>query len=82
MKVYGYEITPEQDAAAVSAMRGNFRAGAVETALTRSGVPDREGIIGRAADRILQRERRAGRIRTNPANKCEWISTDGMGGRA
>ena len=28
------------------------------------------------------RERRAGRIRTNPANKREWISTDGMGARA
>lgn len=52
------EITDDQIAAAVAAMKGDFKSWHVRTALARAGVQNTD----RAADRIMQRERKAGRI--------------------
>lgn len=63
MKVYGYDVTQEQIKAGLAAMAGQFRMTEVVGAMMRAGVPDRGAIAGRAADRLLQKERKAGRIR-------------------
>jgi hypothetical protein len=74
MKVYGVEITAEQLVAAKAAMTGIFRASDIEQALRDTGAIGLD-VISRGADRILQAERRAGHIQTNPLNKREWIRT-------
>lgn len=75
MKTYGVEITAEQLAAGRAAMTGTFRMHDVTAALARAGVPARpDYLAGRTADKLLQRERRAGRIKVNPDNKREWIA--------
>jgi hypothetical protein len=73
MKVYGTEITDEQIAAALAAMRGTFTMHTVTVALIRAGARSDGPVAGRAVDRLLQRERKAGRIKVNPANKREWM---------
>ena len=72
MKVYDIEITAEQIAAAVNAMRGEFRMNDVVVAIIRAGVPQGH-VASRAVDRLLQRERRAGRILT--VNNKLWRAT-------
>jgi hypothetical protein len=72
MRVLGTEITDEQIAAGVAAMRGHFRMADVFGALQRAGVKG-TGVADRAADRLLQRERKAGRIRA--VNNRLWIGT-------
>jgi len=61
-------ITAEQRDAGIAAMHGRFRAWDVRGALTRAGVPYEA--LDRAADRLLQAERRAGRIRA--INNRNW----------
>ena len=75
MKVYGFQISDEQLADGVGAMSGIFRLHAVQHALVQAGVPQ-GAVASRAADRLLQRERKAGRVQTNPENKREWIGDD------
>ncbi len=73
MNVYGTQLTTDQIAAAKAAMRGTFRTHDIEVALARTGVAD-SLVMSRGADRLLQAERRAGRIAVNPSNKREWIA--------
>lgn len=75
MKVYGVEITAEQEAAAMAAMRGTFTMHSVIVALVCAGVTNDGAVAGRAVDRLLQRERKAGRVKVNPDNKREWIAS-------
>ena len=62
MKSYGYEISDAMIVAGLTAMKGQFLAVDVEIALCRAGCPD-EAIQWRVADKLLQRERKAGRIK-------------------
>lgn len=77
MKTAGYEVSDEQISAGIAAMTEKFRASDVVTALVRAGVPysiEKERYLAsRCADKLLQRERKAGRIQTNPDNKREWL---------
>jgi hypothetical protein len=63
VKVYGEQIRDEQISAALAAMVGEFRCSDIENALVRAGVREPGAVAMRAADRLLQRERKAGRIR-------------------
>jgi len=74
VNVKGVKITEQQLAAARAAMSGAFRMVDVTHALVRAGVPNFHYTADRAADRLLQLERRAGRIKVNPDNKREWIA--------
>jgi hypothetical protein len=73
MKVYGVEITEEQIAAGIAAMAGDFTILKVQIALQRAGVPRDGAVASRAADRLLQRERKAGRIVA--VNNRNWTAT-------
>lgn len=64
-------VTAEQVAAALAAMQGEFTKNDVAAALIRAGVPplyepNRRNsgyfVADRAADRLLQKERKAGRV--------------------
>jgi hypothetical protein len=56
--------------AGLAAMVGTFTYHDIQAAMARAvGPSDR---IYRAADRLLQAERKAGRIRTTPGNKRKW----------
>lgn len=59
MRVLGHTITDEQIAAGLAAMKGRFRAHDVRRAMAKAGVKETD----RAADRLMQSERKAGRIR-------------------
>ena len=72
MKVYGCEVTQGQQDAIVAAMRGRFEMLDIVGAATRAGVGSghrvngsdyQATVAGRAVDRLLQRERKAGRIK-------------------
>ena len=71
MTVYGHEVTEEQEQAMLSVMQNDkWNMYDVEVAARRAGVPDSIGDTHakrypahRAADRMLQRERKAGNIR-------------------
>jgi DNA primase len=74
--VQGRAITVEQCDAGIAAMRGTFRADAVRRALERAGVedePGRQWTVERAANRLMQVERKAGRIRA--INNKVWEET-------
>lgn len=58
MKVYDIEITERQITAGLAAMRGDFTCKDVEAALREAGA----AYVMRTADRLLQKERKAGRI--------------------
>jgi hypothetical protein len=62
MKSYGYEISDAIIVAGLTAMKGQFTALNVEDALCRAGCPE-EPIPSRVADKLLQRECKAGRIK-------------------
>jgi hypothetical protein len=62
MKSYGYEISDAIIVAGLTAMKGQFLAVDVEIALCRAGCPD-GAMPSRVADKLLQRERKAGRIK-------------------
>lgn len=65
--VQGFGVTLDQRAAALKAMTGRFRARDIARVLTKAGVTDAPGqtyTLERVVDRLLQSERKAGRIRT------------------
>jgi hypothetical protein len=77
MKVHGIEITPEQIALGLRAMNCEFRTLDVQRALESSGVPATVGdgwlltyISNRAADRMVQSQKRAGLI---AFKKGKWV---------
>jgi hypothetical protein len=61
MNVKGVEITAEQVAAMSAAMTEQFRSADIIAAAEEAGVPKGE-IAMRAADRIVQQQRKAGKI--------------------
>jgi hypothetical protein len=70
MKVHGFEVTPEIERACLEAMVGRFRAFDVVSAAIKVGAPIKVPtgrwmgyVAERVADRLIQRERKAGRIR-------------------
>lgn len=73
MNIYGHQVTPEQDAAMTARMAaGRFRAFDITRAAELAGVPIAirlpnrhfpENAAHRASDRLIQRERKAGKIR-------------------
>lgn len=73
----GYPITFAQRAACFAVMqRPTFTTHDTERALLDAGVPDTDYTAGRAADRLRQAERKAGRIR--PAKgRGNWERVDG-----
>ena len=73
MKVHGTEITAEQIAAGDAAMTGDFKLSDVRGALLRAGV-GHGAVADRAADRLLQKARKAGRIRA--VNNRNWQAID------
>lgn len=60
--VQGVGITAKQRDAGLAAMTGDFSKNDVAGAMIRSGVPSRDWVGDRAADRLLQSERKAHRI--------------------
>lgn len=61
MQVNGKDIAPEHIEAGLAAMIGNFTYASIQSAMKRAGCGDE---AYRAADKLLQRERKAGRIQT------------------
>ena len=61
MIVHGFEVTPEIERACLAAMVGKFRAMDIEMAASNAGAPC--DVVMRIADRLIQRERKAGRIK-------------------
>lgn len=72
--VKGVAITAEQRDAGVAAMKGRFTKNEVRHALILAGVPvsmpHETWLADRAADRLMQAERKAGRIRA--INNKNW----------
>ena len=62
MKSYGVEVPEIAINAGLSAMVGNFTALDVECAIRRTKTCPDQAVPNRIADKLLQRERRAGRI--------------------
>lgn len=63
MNVHGVEITAEQiDKANQRMMEGPFTAYQIIVTLERAGVPDKGDVAMRAADRLIQKARKAGKI--------------------
>lgn len=75
MRVYGIEIKQEDDQAAVEMMRlfEDFEYYDVQLVLCLRGYSEK--VAYRAADRILQRERKAGNIAQ--AKRCVWYWVKG-----
>ena len=66
MNVHGFKITDEQQNACILAMKKRFKASDIELVAILAGVPryhDRDGIAHRVADRIIQRQRKDGKIK-------------------
>jgi hypothetical protein len=74
MTVDGHEIAACQIQAGLSAIGGRFTLHTIKSALVRAGVPI--GAAERVADRLLQRERRAGRIRYSGGVGGYWSRVD------
>lgn len=73
MIVQGFAVTDEQQKAGIAAMAGEFTASNVRRALVLAGVPaGPDYTLERVADRLMQRERRAGRIRA--INNKTWAA--------
>jgi hypothetical protein len=70
VKVCGETITLEQIEAGLAAMRGRFNAWHVRGSLSHAGVVNTD----RAADRLMQAERKAGRIRAVDNRNWEKIA--------
>jgi hypothetical protein len=70
MQVYGQTITDTQQAACIAAMRGEFQAKDIEAAAIAAGIPKfcnvgkitQEFLAYRVADRLIQKQRKAGAI--------------------
>lgn len=77
MRVNGTDITEDQQAAGTARMTGTFRARDITNALCHAGVPNAGKQLwtaDSAADRLIQKARKAGMITINPTNKREWIA--------
>lgn len=72
MKSYGFEIPQSVIDAGLARMKGEFTAVNIEGALLRAGCPA-DAIPSRVADKLLQRERKAGRIQFS---KGKWKATE------
>lgn len=74
MKILGFEVTPEIETACLERMRrGPFTAGAISMAALRAGAPnDAKWTHARIADRLIQRERKAGNI-TFDGRAWSWV---------
>lgn len=66
MTVHGYSLTCDQVAAGIAAIVDGCVFADVVAALREAGVPAAGLVADRAADRLLQRERLARRIRFDP----------------
>ena len=76
MKVYGYEISRKAIDEAIEDMKmfKRFKAKDVERTLIICGVTGDGGIAYRAADRIIQQQRKAGNIIYSSENRSwQWI---------
>lgn len=74
MRIQGTEITEAQQAAGLAAMVGDFTSGDVRAALHAAGLEDDANwVVGRTADALLQRARKAGKI--SPVNNKVWRAT-------
>lgn len=63
MMVMGFEVGADVISAILLRMKeGNFVAGELEEIATRMGVPQTDGIAMRVADRLIQREKKAGNV--------------------
>lgn len=61
MVVMGFEVGEDVVAAIISRMQnGNFVAGELEAIAIKMGVPEEKGTAMRVADRLIQREKKAG----------------------
>jgi hypothetical protein len=71
MIVKGKEITEAQVQAMLGAMSDRFRASDLEAAAVKAGVVG-QGVALRAADRLLQQQRKKGVIQPLPEDKPYW----------
>lgn len=78
MIIHGNTITEEQERAALARMSSAFVFSDIEKAFIEAGVPElqrvgvsNKHIAGRAADRLIQRERKAGNIQLGA--KSQWL---------
>lgn len=82
MHVYGHTITDGQQNACIAAMRGKFKAADIKAAAIAAGVPEfcnigrflPANLADRVADRLLQRQRKAGLIKRDGVY---WVSNQG-----
>ena len=82
MIIHGYAITAEQEHAALARMTSTFQFADIERTLIDAGVPallrvgfSNKHIAGRAADRLIQRERKGGAHTVGEvavASCCGW----------
>ena len=81
MYVHGIEVTKNQQQACIDAMNGKFKAADIEAAAIAAGVPKfvsmgkfqmQEYLASRVADRLLQKQRKAGVIKREGNH---WIAT-------
>jgi|JI10StandDraft_1071094.scaffolds.fasta_scaffold493015_3 hypothetical protein len=75
MYVHGHTVSEDVQAALLAKMKsGPFKASALEAEAVRLGLPslteNREPVAMRAADRIIQRERKAGNLELHRPN---WV---------
>ena len=75
MKVHGYEVTPEVEQACLAAMVGQFTYFSVVSAAARSAPTSMEHPV-HIADHLIQRERKAGRIKP-VGNRWERVVGEG-----
>lgn len=77
MIVQGYQVPDSVIEAAMVRMKCglHFRAFEIEGVVQRAGVPAADGLSMRVADRIIQRERKAGTIAIikTPQRCWEWV---------
>lgn len=64
MKVYGHEISDKQIQSVISGLMEHtrFQFYLVESLMIKSGVDGRNGVAYRAADRLIQKMRKSGKI--------------------
>ena len=75
MKVAYYEVPGEVEQAGLDAMTGDFTMRTIEFAVSRAGVRD-SYVAMRIAERLLQREKKAGRIQIS-GNRKSWTRIEG-----
>ena len=78
MIVNGFEVPREAEAVCIKVMHESveFRASDIEQAAQKAGVPHSgpsQGLCGRIADRLIQRERKAKRIKATNYPYWQWV---------